>query len=128
MTYTARPETSARISDTAQHWIYGVLAALGIVAAAFGALIGYGPADGLVNVFGWTWNLADVAAVWAPILMIGGGIVTTISMGIETYRDWEAEHSGWLVGSEAIVMLVGVAAIVVGIVLTFSTDFDLNLF
>ena len=119
MTYTAHPETTNRLSDTAWHWITAVLAALGVVAAAVGAWLAFGTTDGAITLFGWTWNVADLSDLWAPFLMIGGGLVAALSMGVESVRDWEAHHSNWLVALEAIVTIVGVAAIVIGIVLLF---------
>ena len=119
MTYTAHPERTNRLSDTAWHWITAILAAVGIAAAALGAWLEFGPADGSLTLFGWTWNVADLSELWAPFLMIGGGLVAALSMGVESARDWEGDNSKWLVGFEALITVVGIAAVVVGIVLLF---------
>jgi hypothetical protein len=119
MTYTARPDVARQTSETTWHVITAILAVAGIVAAALGAWMYWGPEAGTLTLFGWTWNVADLSELWAPFLMIGGGLVAALSMGIETARDWEAEHSGWLIGLESLVTVAGVAAIVIGIVLLF---------
>lgn len=119
MTYTARPEAAGRMSDTTWHVITAILAVAGIVAAAIGWLIGYGPDDGTLTLFDWTWNFAAIDTAWVPILMIGGGGLAALTMGIESMRDWSAEHSAFIIGLEAFVALVGLAAVVVGIVFLF---------
>jgi hypothetical protein len=119
MAYTMQPETSVSSSDTAWHWISAVFAVVGIVAAAFGAWMAWGPDNGVLQLFGWTWNIADLSELWAPFLLIGGGLVAALSMGIESAKDWGAENSRWLVGLEGLVTVAGIAAVVVGIVLLF---------
>jgi hypothetical protein len=119
MTYTARPDVARQTSETTRHVVTTILAVAGIVAAALGAWMYWGPDAGTLTLYGWTWNVADLSELWAPFLMIGGGLVAALSMGIETYRDWEAEHNGWLIGFEGLVAVVGIAAIVIGIILLF---------
>ena len=119
MTYVAQKEVVRQTSDTKWHVITTIIAVLGIVSAAVGAWIYWGPEAGVLSLFGWTWNVADLSELWAPLLMIGGGFAAALSMGIETARDWEAEHNAWLTGSEGLVTLVGIAAVVVGVILLF---------
>ncbi|MGB7859693.1 MAG: hypothetical protein WBM90_04290 [Acidimicrobiia bacterium] len=119
MTYTTHPQTTARLSETGWHVISAILAVIGFVAAAVGAWMAFGPDDGVLTIFGWTWNVADISEAWAPILMIGGGALATLTMGIESTRDWGAENSAWIVWLEAFAALVGVAAIVAGILFLF---------
>ncbi|MGD2103260.1 MAG: hypothetical protein PVG83_13600 [Acidimicrobiia bacterium] len=119
MTYTAQPQTTARLSETGWHVITGILGAIGIVAAAIGAWLEFGPDGGTLTLFSWTWNVADLSTLWAPFLMIGGGLLTSVSMGLESLRDWEAEARTWIVMLEGLVVLIGIAAIAIGIVLLF---------
>ena len=119
MAYTAHPERATRVSETGWHVITGILAAIGIVAAAIGAWLEFGPDNGTLTLFSWTWNVADISTLWAPFLMIGGGLVTFATMGIESLRDWQAEARSGLVILEGLVVLVGIAAMATGIVLLF---------
>ena len=118
MTYTAHPE-SRGLTETGRHVLTAILAVIGVVAAGFGALLEFGSVDGAVTMFGNTWNTADLSTMLAPFLMIGGGLLTAISMGYESLRDYPSEASRWLVGLELLVALAGVAALVIGIVLLF---------
>lgn len=119
MAYPARADTTRHLSDTAWHVITAIVAVVGVIAAALGAFIEFGPVDGTVSIFNWTWNIADLSSLWAPMLMIGGGLGMLVSMGYESLRDWDREAAGWLVMLEALVALIGVAAVVVGVVILF---------
>lgn len=119
MTYTARPETTGRVSDTGWHVITAILAIVGIVGAAMGAWMAYGPDSGLLKVFGWTWNVVDIRELWAPILMIGGGALAALTMGVESARDWNAQNRALVIWMEALLAVLGIAAIVVGLVFLF---------
>jgi hypothetical protein len=119
MTYTAHPRTADELSESTWHVITAIMAVAGIIAAAIGALIEFGPTDGTLTLFGWTWTVAEISELWAPLLMIGGGLVTALPMGIESTRDWSSEHARWLVTLEALAALIGIAAVVVGVVLLF---------
>ncbi len=119
MTYTAQPDVMRQTSDRMWHVITTIIAVLGVVSAAVGAWIYWGPEAGTLSLFGWTWNVVDLSELWAPFLMIGGGLAATLSMGIEAARDWEAENSSWLVAAEGLVTVAGIAAIVIGAILLF---------
>ena len=119
MAYATRQQAARQTSRTTWHVITAILAVVGIVVAALGAWMEYGPDDGVLTLFGWTWNVADLSELWAPFLMIGGGALAALSMGIESARDWEADGSRWLVGLEGLVTLAGIAAVVIGVVLLF---------
>ena len=118
MAYTAHPETRA-LSDTGWHVITAIPAVVGIVAAALGALIEFAPVNGAITMFGNTWNVAELSTMWAPFLMMGGGLLAAISMGYESFRDYPGEASRWLVALELLVAVAGVAALVIGFVLLF---------
>jgi len=119
MTYTAHTDTTGRLSDTGWHVITAIAAVAGVLAAAIGAFIGYGADQGTVSLFAWTWSVADLHELWAPLLMLGGGFVAAISMGWESIRDWGGETSRLIVAMELIVALAGVAALVFGVALLF---------
>lgn len=119
MTYAARPTAPSRHPETAWHVTTTILAVVGILVAALGAWMEFGPENGTLTLFGWTWNVADLSDLWPPFLMLGGGLLTALPMGIEAARDWNSEHSRWLIGAEALIAVVGVAAVVFGIVLFF---------
>ena len=55
--------------------LLALFAVIGVVAAALGAWMEWGPTDGTLNLFGWTWNVADLSSLWAPFLMIAGGVI-----------------------------------------------------
>lgn len=119
MTYTARSDTTGEPTQSFRHAMTAFLAVVGIVAVALGAWLAFGPDNGTLTIFGWTWNVADLSDLWAPFLMIGGGVVTALSMGIESVREWGAGDHGWLVGLEALLTVAGIAAVAVGIILLF---------
>lgn len=95
-----------------------VLAVVGLLAAAIGAWLQYAPADGVLKLFGWEWDAAELHEAWPAWLLIGGGVVTAASMTIESAHDWVAQRRGavWI---EAVVLAVGVAAFVTGLVVLF---------
>ena len=101
------------------HLISAILTIAGIIAAAIGAVIAFGPEDGTVEVLWWTWSYVDVSELWAPLLMIGGGLAAALPMGAEAVHDFEEERSPWLVAIEALGTIVGLAAAVIGVILLF---------
>ena len=119
MAYATRQQAARQASSTTWHVITAILAVVGIVAAALGAWMEFGPDNGVLTLFGWTWNVADLSELWAPFLMMGGGALAALSMGVESARDWEAENSRWLVALEGLITLAGITAVVIGIVLLF---------
>ena len=119
MTYTAHPGTTTRAATPMSHVVTAILAIAGIVAAALGTWMAFGPDDGTLTLFNWTWNVADISELWALLLMIIGGAVTALAMGFESFKDWEAENRTWLIALEGLLTIAGIAAIVVGVVLLF---------
>lgn len=119
MTYAARHAGTSADPETRWHVTTTILAVVGIMAAALGVWMELAPDNGILSIFGWEWNVADLSEWWAPLLMSVGGLLAAIPMGIEAIRDWDSEHSRWLIGAEALVALAGTAAVVVGIILFF---------
>ena len=100
-----------------EHWFAWIGAVIGMLAAGIGLWYAFGPADGTITIWNWTSTLAEAASWVAPTLLIGGGVLTAGAMATETVRDRDRER--WLPVVEAIVGVLGVAAIVVGIVVLF---------
>jgi len=117
MTHAVHPESTTRMSDTARHWITALLSVVGVVVAAFGTWMAYGD-DATLSIFNWTWSVADVSELWAPWLMIGGGLLASISMGWETFRSRTGAEP-WVLALEGLVLIAGLTAVVVGVVLLF---------
>lgn len=118
MTHTVQHESTVHHSDTVRHWLTAALAIVGIVAAALGIWMAYGPADGTLRVMGWTWNVADIADPWAPWLMISGGLLAAIGMGWETLRAVTSTNP-WVRGLEALVLAAGLTTAALGVLLLF---------
>ncbi len=116
MTEGAHRKPTARVWDTVWYWITATLTVVGIAAVATGTWLEYGPDDGTLTLFVWTWDVADISDVWAPWLMIGGGLLASISMGWEIALA-RVESSSWLTVFEGLILLAGIAAVVVGVVL-----------
>lgn len=117
MTHAVRPQPATHLSDAARHGITAVLTVIGVVAAAIGAWLEFGPADSTLTIFEWTWDAAEISELWAPWLMIGGGLLASISMGWETVR--ARALAGWPVVFEGLILVAGITAVVVGVVLLF---------
>jgi hypothetical protein len=67
-------------------WIVGVVGAL---AAVIGGWMYYGPSDNTLSLFGWDWDVADLADAWPFSLMIGGGVLLAAAFAwfaTKTYR------------------------------------------
>ena len=116
MTHAVHHEANARISSTARHWFTAALAIIGVVAAAIGTWLAYGPDDATIRIFGWTWNVADVSELWAPWLMIGGGFFAALGMAWETYMASD-NASVWVRALEVFLLIAGIAAMGVGLFL-----------
>jgi len=53
-------------------WIVG---AVGALSTIIGLWMYYGPADGVLQLFGWDWDVAGLADAWPFGLIIAGAIV-----------------------------------------------------
>jgi hypothetical protein len=116
MTHAVSRESTTRLSDAARHWITAIATVIGVTAAAIGAWLAYGPADATVNIFGWTWSVADISELWAPWLMIGGGLLASVSMGWEEFRA-QSDANPWVVAFEGLILVAGLTAAVIGVIL-----------
>lgn len=53
-------------------WFVGVIGAL---ATTIGLWMFHGPADGVLQIWGWKWNVADLSEGWALSAIIAGAVV-----------------------------------------------------
>jgi hypothetical protein len=60
-------------------WVTG---AVGAIAALIGGWMYYAPSDGTLSLFGWDWDVADLADAWPFSLMIGGGVLLAAAFGL----------------------------------------------
>jgi hypothetical protein len=120
MAHAVHAEPTGHVSETTRHVITAILGVVGVVAAALGTWMAYGPADATITIglFDWSWNVADINELWAPWLMISGGLVAAFSMGWEAVRA-QADANPWVVALEGLLLVGGLAAAVIGVVLLF---------
>ena len=60
-----------------RHTSERILGSIGALAAALGAWMYYGPSDGILNVFAWSWNVSEISDAWAFGALVGGfGLLT----------------------------------------------------
>lgn len=72
-----RPDS--RVAET-------VTGALATFMAALGAWLYWGPADGVLQVFAWEWNVADIHSGWGLGLMMAAALLGTIAVALVTTR------------------------------------------
>lgn len=116
MTHAVHHEPTRHVSDTARHYITAVLTVFGVVAAAVGTWLAYGPDDATIRVFDWTWSVADISELWAPWLMIGGGVLAALSTGWETIRA-RSTSNPWVVALEGLILVAGLFVAGLGVFL-----------
>ncbi len=117
MAYGTAEPVPTQYDDAGFHAIAWVLSLIGVLGAAIGTWIVAAPDDGTIDVFGRTWAAADLADTWGPWLMIVGGAIAAIGMTVAAVRDQRHAANGWLVAAQALLAVVGVAAVVAGIVI-----------
>ena len=114
---TVRMPAAQEIS-AGERWLAALMTVGGFIAAAIGLWYAIGPDDGTINVLGWTWSIQAAPAWLAPLLLITGGVLMSSAMAVEAVLDGRASHRGVAV-FETLLALVGVAALVFGIVILF---------
>ena len=119
MAYGSTHPAEVHHPDTGVHIVTWTAAIVGVIAATIGAWIALAPDDGELTLFDNTWAAADLVDTWAPWLLIVGGAVAGVGMAVSVVRDWQHESNRLLVAAEALLAVVGIAAVVMGIVLLF---------
>jgi hypothetical protein len=107
--------------DVGFHVVAWILSMLGLAAATIGTWIMVAPDDGNISVslgvVDGTWAASDLTETWGPWLLIGGGLAAALGMAVSAIRDWQQDAGRWLVAAETVLALVGIAAIVAGIII-----------
>lgn len=102
--------------DTGMHLATWIGSMLGLFAAAIGGWIMLAPDDGTITVNGNTWAAADLTETWGPWLLVVGGSVAAIGMAFAAIRDQQHRASWWLISAEIVAAVIGIAAVVFGVV------------
>lgn len=119
MTTGSAHPASARHPDTGVHIVTWIVGVLGIIAAAIGTWIETVEDGSTLEIFGRSWVVEDIDAFWGPTLLIAGGALAAIAMTTSAVRDRQHEASVWLVGVEAALAVLGIAAVAFGIFVLF---------
>jgi hypothetical protein len=117
MAYGTHP-AEVQTHDIGVHIVTWTMTILGFIAAAIGTWFA-AASEGTMTLFDRTYERSDLADTWAPVLLILGGAAALIGMVTSAFRDYEHGENRWLVALEILLALVGVAAVVFGIVLMF---------
>lgn len=118
MAYDTHPATAPTQHEVGVHFVTWTVGVLGLIAAAIGVWFAT-VEEGTLTLFSRTYERSDLADSWAPILMILGGGAAAIGLTIQAIRDFGHAENYWLVGIEAVLAAVGIAAVVMGIILLF---------
>jgi hypothetical protein len=68
-----RPVFTPTVSRAARVWEWA-LAIVGTVSTVLGAWIFARPEDGVLSIFGWEWQVADIYAAWPWTMVILGAL------------------------------------------------------
>lgn len=118
MAYGSTHPAETHHPDTGFHVLAWTLSLLGLLAAAVGVYFELAPADGTITLFSNTWTVSELSDSWSAWLLVVGGAVMAVAMAAMMSRDIQDDDSNsWLVWGEGLLTLIGVAALVFGIVL-----------
>jgi cytochrome c oxidase assembly factor CtaG len=99
-------------------WILGCVA---LLAVALGGWMALAAEDATMTVtipflIEGNWAATDLREFWAPLLLIGGGLVAAVLFGLAGIAGYRAKAGRLLPSIELLLTLVGIAAIVAGVV------------
>lgn len=80
MTLLREREEQAVSSTSSPKWEW-FLGLVGAFSAMLGLWMRYGPDEGVLNLFGWSWNIGDISRVWPFSLLVGGFLAMTGALG-----------------------------------------------
>ena len=107
------------VSETGREAFTATSSVVGVVAALIGAWIEFWADAGTLSIFGWDWTVSGLSDLWAPFLMVAGGLLAAAPMTFEWLRDRDNQAAPWVLGLDAVIALAGVVALVVGVIAFF---------
>ncbi len=115
MSYDPSRSVGAHDADAGGHmvyWFWGVVGALGVAA---GLLLSSASETSEISLPFVTIDMSEVSNLVGPILLVVGGVVVAIAMLAGAWRDYSFEEGWLLVIVQGVVGLLGVAAVVLGV-------------
>jgi hypothetical protein len=99
-------------------WVLGLVA---LLAAALGGWMALAAEDATMTVtipflVDGNWAATELREFWAPVLLIGGGLVAVVLFGLAGIAGFRARAGRLLSSVELLLAVVGIAAIVAGVV------------
>jgi len=71
--------SSQSSSTYSWEWFLGLV---GAFAGMLGLWMRYGPDEGVLNLFGWSWNISDISSAWPFSFLVGGFVAMTGAFGL----------------------------------------------
>jgi len=113
MTYGTRRPASAQYPTASV--IALTLGLFGLVAAAVGLWIELAEGSFTLTLFAWTWKAADIADLWGPALLIGGGAVAIAGVAASLAAGGQRVAHGRVAALEGAIGALGIGAAIYGV-------------
>lgn len=91
------------------------LGLFGLVAAAIGVWISAASSSSTLTFLFWSWRASEIADIWSPLLLIGGGAVAFVAAGAAVALNRSQLLRGWPMVVDAVLAAAGIAAVILGI-------------
>ena len=88
------------------HTTERILGSIGALAAALGAWMRHGPSDGILNVFGWSWNVSEISDAWAFGALVGGFGLLTAAFSLYATKAHESDGRASLRVATAVALTI----------------------